>query len=101
MGSNFVFQDNQYRGALLPCTSVDFNRIVDSQDVAWRITTRQQVENAIAKGLPLDAFWGNSKFQNFCQKHATEESFKRLSQAPLPWKLHSTIGCHPYRSGET
>lgn len=80
MGSNFVFQDNQYRGALLPCTSVDFNRIVDSQDVAWRITTRQQVENAIEEGLPLDVFLANAKFQNFCQKHATEESFKRLSQ---------------------
>lgn len=28
--SNFVYQENQYKGALLPCTLVDFNRKVDS-----------------------------------------------------------------------
>ena len=75
----FVYQINQYRGALLPCTLVDFNRIVDSQDVAWRISTRQQVENAIAQGLPLDSFAADSRFQGFCQRHAAEESFQKLS----------------------
>ena len=75
----FVYQINQYKGALLPCSLADFNRIVDSQDVVWRISTRQQVENAIAQGLSLDSFVADSRFQNFCQRHAAEESFQKLS----------------------
>ena len=74
----FVFQNSQYGGPLLPCTLADFNKIIDSLDVAWRISTRQQVEKTIADGLPLDDFVANSKFQNFCQRHATEESFQKL-----------------------
>lgn len=77
--SKFVYQINQYKGALLPCTLADFYRIVDSEDVAWRISTRQQVENAIVEGLPLDSFVANSKFQSFCQKHTAEETFQKLS----------------------
>lgn len=76
---NFVYQENQYKGALLPCKLVDFNRIVESQDVAWRISMRQQVDNAIAKGLSLDTFVANGKFHNFCKKHAAEASFQELT----------------------
>ena len=79
MSSRFVYQNNQYGGDILPCTLKDFNRIVDSQDVAWRIGMRQQVENAIAEGLPLDGFTSNGKFLAFCQKHSTEASFKKLT----------------------
>ena len=78
--SRFVYQESQFGGALLPCTLADFNRIVDSEDVAWRISMRQQVENAIAQGLPLDDFVANGKFQSFCQRHAAEESFQKLTQ---------------------
>ena len=59
MSSRFVYQNNQYGGDILPCTLEDFNRIVDSQDVAWRIGMRQQVENAIAEELPLDGLTSN------------------------------------------
>ena len=92
--SIFVYQINQYKGALLPCTLADFNRIVDSQDVAWRISTRQQVENAIAQGLPLDEFVANSKFQSFCQRHAAEEAFQKLSteQKLLQWANDRKMG---------
>ena len=79
MNNRFVYQDNQYTGDILPCTLEDFNRIVDSQDVAWRIGMRQQVENAIAEGLPLDGLASNGKFQSFCQRHSTEASFKKLT----------------------
>ena len=75
----FVYQKDQYKGALLHCTLADFKRIVDSQDVTWRITTRQQVENAIAQGLPLDDFEANDKFQSFCKRHAAEGTFQQLS----------------------
>lgn len=77
--SNFIYQENQYKGALLPCTRADFNRIVDSSDVSWRIGTRQQVENAIAEGLPLDSFLSDVKFQQFCAKHSDEAGFQELS----------------------
>lgn len=92
--SNFVFQDNQYRGQLLPCTLVNFNRIVDSEDVAWRIGMRQQVENAIAEGLPLDSFIANVRFQSFYQKHAAEVSFQGLSQEQklLQWTNSLKMG---------
>lgn len=77
--NTFVFQENQYKGALLPCTKVEFDRIVDSPDVAWRIGMRQQVDKTIAEGQPLDSFVANGKFQSFCQRHASEEAFQKLS----------------------
>ena len=90
----FVYQINQYRGALLPCTLAEFNRIVDSQDVAWRIETRQAVENAIAEGLALDSFVANSKFQSFCNKHANEASFQKLTteEKLLQWSNSLKMG---------
>ena len=77
--NRFVFQDNQYRGALLPCTKVDFDKIVDSQDISWHINMRQEVEKAVLEGLPLDSFIANGRFQNFCNKHHEETSFLKLS----------------------
>ena len=92
--SKFIFQDNQYRGALLPCTKVDFDRIVDSSDVAWRITTRQEVDNAIAEGLSLDSFIANGRYQSFCNKHKEEPSFQKLSseQKLLQWTNSLKMG---------
>ena len=87
----FVFQENQYRGALLPCTLADFNRIVDSQDVAWRIGMRQQVENVIAEGLPLDSFVANGKFQSFCQRKTEEETFQKLTQEQKLLQLTNSL----------
>ena len=94
MSSRFLFQNNQYGGDILPCTLEDFNRIVDSQDVAWRIAMRQQVENAIAEGLPLDDLASNGKFQSFCQRHSTEASFKKLTteQRLLQWTNSLKMG---------
>ena len=92
--SNFIYQDNQYGGPLLPCTLVDFNRIVDSEDVAWRIGIRQQVEKAIAEGSPLDSYVANGKFQSFCKKHAAEASFQKLTteQRLLQWTNSLKMG---------
>ena len=92
--SNFIYQINQYKGALLPCTLADFNRIVDSEDVAWRIGIRQQVENAIAEGQPLDSFIANGRFQSFCQKHVAEASFQELTQEQklLQWTNSLKMG---------
>lgn len=77
--SNFIYQSNQYSGALLPCTLDDFNKIVDSQEVAWSIQMRQQVESAIAEGKPLDSFTGQPRFMAFCQKRSGEDSFQKLT----------------------
>ena len=90
----FVYQNNQYGGDILPCTLEDFNRIVDSRDVAWRITTRQQVENAVEKGLPLDSFVADIKFQRFCSKHSSEASFQKLTMAQklLQWTNSLKMG---------
>ncbi|MBR4336752.1 MAG: hypothetical protein IKP91_00720 [Bacteroidaceae bacterium] len=79
--SNFMFQENQYGGALLPCTLADFNRIVDSEDVSWRISMRREVEKAVREGLSLDSFVADGKFQSFCEKHAAEADFQSLSEA--------------------
>ena len=90
----FVYQFSQYRGDTLPCTLADFNRIIDSLDVTWRINTRQQIEKAIADGLPLDSFVANSKYQSFCQRHAGEASFQELSteQKLLQWTNDLKMG---------
>ncbi len=79
--SNFIFQTNQYGGALLPCTLADFNQIVDSQDVSWRISMRQSVENAIKDGKSVDEFLKDRLFQQFCSKHSSEEAFQKLTPA--------------------
>ena len=50
----FVYQDNQFWGECLPCTLAVFMTIVKSARVAWIIATRQEVEYAVALGLPLD-----------------------------------------------
>ena len=94
MSNRFVYQIIQYGGDILPCTLEDFNRIVDSRDVAWRITTRQQVENAVEKGLPLDSFVADTKFQRFCSKHSSEASFQKLNTAQklLQWTNSLKMG---------
>ena len=93
----FVYQDNQYRGALLPCTLPDFYRIVDSQDVNWRIKTRREVENAIAWLLPLDSYLADVRFESFCRKHDGEASFQKLTteQQLLQWtnQLKMALPC--------
>ena len=88
------FRKTSTGGALLPCTKVDFDRIVDSEDVAWRINMRQGIENAIAEGLPLDSFIANGRFQSFCNKRNEEASFQKLSpeQKLLQWTNSLKMG---------
>ena len=40
--SKFCYQPNQYGGPILPCTLDDFNRIVDSEDVAATVTVKAE-----------------------------------------------------------
>ena len=92
--SNFIFQENQYKGALLPCTLVDFNQSVDSPDVAWRIGMRQKVDDAIADGLPLDDFLADRKFLRFCQNRDDDAGFQKLTpeQKLTQWTNHLKMG---------
>lgn len=75
----FTFQQNQFNGECLPCTLTTFRNIVKSENVAWRISTRQAVEQALALGLSLDMFAGNSNFKKFCERPRAGESFKKLT----------------------
>ena len=79
----FVYQENQFWGECLPCTLAVFNSIIDSAVVAWKIATRQEVEDAVAKGLPLNKWTLNSDFQQFCLKREAQpragELFKQLT----------------------
>ena len=79
----FVYQENQFWGECLACTSAVFNTIIDSAQVAWIIATRQEVEDAVAKGLPLDKWTLDSDFQQFCLKREVQpragEKFKQLT----------------------
>ena len=81
--SRFVFQDNQFWGECVPCTPLIFNNTIDNATVAWKIDTRQEVDEAIAKGLPLDKWTRLSTFQKFCLKREAEprggKSFRLLS----------------------
>ena len=87
----FSFQENQFFGACVPCTETVFNKAVDSQDVDWRISTRQAVEQAIATGQPLDEWAALDKFRKFCyneeQKPRKGAAFKELPLADrlLQW----------------
>lgn len=70
--SRFLVQENQ-AGECMPCTLEVFNHYVDSTNVDWRITTRQEVEAAINEGLPLSKYLNNTSFIRFCEKRASEK----------------------------
>ena len=74
METNFRFlvQENQ-AGECKPCTLEVFNNYVDSPNVKWRITTRQEVEAAIAQGQSLLKYLNNASFIRFCEKRASEK----------------------------
>ena len=68
----FLVQENQ-AGDCLPCTLEVFNLYVDSANVDWRITTRQEVEAAIAQEAPLLKYLNNASYIRFCEKKASEK----------------------------
>ena len=70
--SRFVFQENQFNGECLPCTAAVFNKLVDSSEVAQKISTRQAVEQAISSGEPLDSFVQSARYQSFCQREGNK-----------------------------
>lgn len=79
----FVYQNNQFFSECEPCTLAVFNSIVDSGNVARIISTRQEIDEAIKRGLPLDKWTRRSDFQQFCLKREAMpragESFKLLT----------------------
>lgn len=99
--SRFVFQENQFWGECVPCTPLIFNDTIDNATVAWKIETRQEIDEAIAKGLPLDKWTHLSTFQQFCLKNEAKpkagETFRQLSMAEklLQWtnSLKMSLPC--------
>ena len=81
----FVCQDNQFNGEPRPCTLAVFNSFVDSATVAWKIDTRQEIDEAVRQGLSLDKWTRLSDFQRFCLKEGERpkagEKFRALSTA--------------------
>lgn len=76
----FSFQENQFFGECLPCTAAVFNQHVDSASVAWKISTRQAVEQALAEGAQLDVFTSQPDFRRFCQRKAKDKAFAALTE---------------------
>ena len=99
----FVYQHNQFFGECLPCTLAVFLTIIDSAVVAWKISTRQAVEYAVAHGLPLDKWTKDSDFQQFCLKRdvmpQAGETFQQLTIAEklIQWtnSLKMSLPCDP------
>ena len=97
----FTYQNNQYFGECQPCTLAVFNTIIDSALVAWKIATRQEVDKAVAEGLPLDKWTLNSDFQKFCLKREAQPRagvmFRQLTVAEklLQWtqSLKESLPC--------
>ena len=82
----FVYQENQFWGECLACTSAVFNTIIDSAQVAWKIATRQEIDKAIAEGLPLDKWTQRSDYQQFCIKNDSEKfRLKTTAEKLLQW----------------
>ena len=76
---NFCYQQNQFFGECVPCTADVFNQCVDDAKVAWKISTRQAVDRAIAQGASLDVFAQTDDFKRFCLKKTTEKTFGTLT----------------------
>lgn len=104
----FVFQDNQFFGECQPCTLAVFNTTIDSGKVAWIISTRQEVEDAIKNGQPLEKWTRLSEFQQFCLKREAMpragETFKQLTIAEklLQWtnNLKMSLPCFIFAASE-
>ena len=63
--SRFVYQTNMYSDECFPCTAEVFDRLVDSPEVAWKISTRQAVEKAINERLDVvDTFFRDPDFRS-------------------------------------
>lgn len=85
----FVYQDNQFWGECLPCTLAVFNNIINLAVVGWKISTRQEVEYAVAHGLPLDKLTVNPY-----------DIYLRTTVAGFPWQVrlaHNTSSGHGLR----
>ena len=80
----FCFQENQFWGDCVPCTPAVFNNAIDNATVAWKIETRQKVENAISDEQSLEPFAQEPKFIAFCAKKQGEKNFVSL---PLAMQL--------------
>ena len=93
----FCYQENQFFGECVPCTADVFNHAVDDPAVAWKISTRQAVEQALAEGAQLDCFTQHPDFQRFCQRKAREAAFAKLTaeQQLQQWAtaLKSSLPC--------
>lgn len=61
----FTSQENQFTAPCVPCTAAQFNTIVNSGVVDWKITTRQAIEKAVNEGQSLDRFIHDTDFQKF------------------------------------
>ena len=103
----FCYQMNQFNGECLPCTLAQFNgeclpctlaqfkNIVSSDNVMWRISTRQEVEQALETGASLDKFINNSSFKKFCERPRAGETASRC------WMLKETQSCSEAASRRT
>lgn len=93
----FTYQENQFNGECLPCTAAVFKQLIDDPKVAWKIATRQAIEEAVSKEFPLEHLAENPGFKKFCQKKQTEKSFSDLplSQQLMQWatSLKSSLPC--------
>lgn len=104
----FVFQENQFWGECLPCTLAVFNTTVDSGKVDWIIATRQEIDDAIQHGQPLDKWTLRSDFQQFCLKREAKpragETFKQLTTAEklVQWanSLKMSLPCFIFGASE-
>ena len=93
----FSFQENQFFGECVPCTAAVFNQAVDDAKVAWKISTRQAIERAIAQGVSLEVFSQTDDFKRFCQRKASDKTFSALTlqQQLMQWAtaLKSSLPC--------
>ena len=92
--NRFVFMQNQYTGGCLPCTSTEFDRLVDDPDVAWKISMRQAVEAAVNGGRPLQQFVLHPRFQDYCKREeAKGEAGGKFRQLTDGQKLLRWVSC--------
>lgn len=104
----FVYQENQFFSECLPCTLAVFNSTIDSGNVAWKIATRQEIDDAVQRGLPLDKWTRRSDFQQFCLKREAMpragETFRQLTIAEklLQWtnSLKMSLPCFIFGASE-
>lgn len=87
--SRFCYQENQFNGAVVPCTPSVFNQTIDDPEVARKINTRRAVDAAIREDS-WEKWLEDYRYKKFCMWQETKQGKKFTELTPVQKLLQWT-----------